>query len=88
MYVALKAPGCLHILNLCASDPHVIGMISFLYTQLMTPATQHYPIYIQEWSSDLGLDLDTWDWTQIWGSTKSCSINVIAVETNYKILTR
>lgn len=42
----------------------------------------------QKWTSDLGIDSEVQDWTQIWESAKSCSISVLAAETIYNILMR
>lgn len=36
----------------------------------------------------MGLQLNTKDWAEIWEATKSASQNIVALETNYKVLTR
>lgn len=72
---------------MCDSDPHAPGIISRLYTHLTTPST-NLPIYAQQWSKDLNIDLETEDWSSIWTNTKNSSQNVVASEANYKVLMR
>lgn len=72
----------------CISDPHRRGLIADLYTQLLTHTSSTPPSYTSKWETDLNLTPDTLDWVQIWKDTKSATPNIIALETNYKVLTR
>lgn len=72
----------------CLKDPHALGLISLLYNGLLLQYFSDLPSYVRKWASDLCVRLETTDWSQIWKSTKSCSVSVIVLEANYKVLMR
>lgn len=72
----------------CMSDPHRRGLISDIYAQLLSQTNSSPPSYTTKWEADLNLPPDSLDWSQIWQSTKSATPNIVALETNYKVLTR
>lgn len=63
----------------CLKDPHALGLISLLYNGLLLQSFSDLPSYVRKWASDLCVRLETTDWSQIWKSTKSCSVSVIAL---------
>lgn len=73
---------------ICKDEPHARGLISLLYSQGLTQPNSENPSYVQKWEEDLGKTLESADWNLIWSVTKSASPNVLAVEANYKVLTR
>lgn len=74
--------------SVCLKDPHSRGMISSIYSQISTNPGLEKPPYARKWEEDLEKSLDMADWSKIWTATKSSSPNILAVETNYKVLTR
>lgn len=44
------------------------------------------PSYAAQWSRDLEVDLEAEDWGDIWATTNSSSQNILALETNCKVL--
>lgn len=46
------------------------------------------PSYTAQWSRDLEVDLEVMDWDNICVTTKSSSQNILALETNDKVLMR
>lgn len=46
------------------------------------------PAYASKWKRDINLTLASADCAHIWQETKSASPNIVALETNYKVLTR
>lgn len=55
---------------------------------MLTHTSSTPPSYTSKWETDLNLTPDAFDWVQIWKDTKSATPNIIALETNYKVLTR
>lgn len=82
------SPGFTIFEQVCKSDPHRRGLISDLYAQLLSHISSSPPTYINKWERDLQLQPENINWTQIWQATKSASPNIVALETNYKVLTR
>lgn len=74
--------------SICTKDPFAKGTISSLYNQLYGVANLNRPSYVQRWEEDLGRTLEDTDWSNIWLTSKSSSPNILALETNYKVLTR
>ena len=74
--------------SICKDNPHVRGTISVLYLQSLSHNNTTKLPYVQKWESDLGIELNTSDWNQIWRNTKSASSNIIALEAGYKVLMR
>ena len=74
--------------RICKREPHSKGLISIIYKHLITLPTADPPSYVEKWERDLGLQLESSDWDKIWTTTKSSSQNIIALETNYKVLLR
>lgn len=70
----------------CNKDPHTRGLISDLSAQLIDPPPLPSIHYVTKWENDLGFQLDVKDWTDIWEATKLASQNIVALETNYKVL--
>lgn len=42
--------------------------------------------YVNKWESDLRLQLNATDWSNIWAATESAAQNVVASEAKYKVL--
>lgn len=74
--------------HICLSDPHVPGLLSKLYTHLNCALSTNLPSYATQWAIDLDLILDSEDWAEICQSAKSSIINILALEANFKVLTR
>lgn len=74
--------------RICKSDPHIKGLISILYKQLSVKPDSGPPSYVTKWEQDLGRTFDIADWSGIWAANKSSLPNVLAIETNYKVLAR
>lgn len=73
--------------GICNFDPHAPGVISHLYSHLTSPLSK-LPSYTAQWARDLEIDLVLEDWDAIWVTTKSSTQNILALETNYKVLMR
>lgn len=82
------SPGFTIFGQACKSDPHRRGLTSNLYAQLLSQISSSPPTYTNEWESDLQLQPEDINWTQIWQATNSASQNIVTLETNYKVLTR
>lgn len=72
----------------CNSDPPRKGLISALYSHLLESPNATPFSYVTKWERDLGTTLDLTEWIHIWQATKSSSLNIAALETHYKVLTR
>lgn len=93
-FLSTNAPSDLTSPNLtvfekaCNNDPHRRGLISDIYTQLLSHNSSSPLTYTTKWETDLQLQPEKINWSQIWNNTKSASPNIVAFETNYKVLTR
>lgn len=74
--------------SICKSEPHIRGLILILYQQLNVNPDNSPPSYVNKWAQDLERTFEIADWSSIWMATKSSSPNVLAIETNYKVLAR
>ena len=74
--------------TICNGNPHARKVISILYSQLLTHPRSGKLSYMSKWEDDLGIELAQTEWDQIWNNTKTVSTNIIAAETNYKVLSR
>lgn len=74
--------------EVCKKDPHARGTISTIYSHLLVHSSKDKLSYVQKWEEDLERTFDNSDWKQIWSTTKTASPNILAVEANYKVLTR
>ena len=72
--------------RICKRDPHSRGLISILYSQLSTKLTAKLPSYAEKWMNDLGFNIDISTWNKVWSNTKTSSQNILAMETNDKVL--
>ncbi|XP_077334709.1 phytanoyl-CoA dioxygenase domain-containing protein 1 isoform X2 [Lithobates pipiens] len=72
----------------CLKEPHAKGCITSLYTQLISNSNTVIPKYVAKWEKDLDCTIDSRSWSNIWSFTKSSSINILASESSYKVLTR
>lgn len=72
--------------HICCSDPQAPGLISKIYVHLILISNSVLPAYC--WAADIGIQLEPKNWTDIWQSTKSSTVNILALETNYKVFTR
>lgn len=79
------APQFSHFEHTCKSDPHGRGFLSDLYKRPLEPILTPQS-YIVKWEGDLDLTLEHVDWTHIWEATKLASQNIVALETNHKVL--
>ena len=74
--------------TICNNDPHARKVISTLYLLLLSNSSNNKIPYVHKWEEDLGEELSSEEWGQIWNNTKTMSINVLAAETNFKVLSR
>lgn len=84
----MTSPGFTIFELACKCDPHRSGLMSDLYAQLLSHITSSPPTYTNKWEMDLHLQSEDINWTHIWQATKSASPIIVALETNYKVLTR
>lgn len=71
--------------NCCHHDPHFPGLISLLYSLLLTDSSPPQHAYMHRWESDLNITLWS-EQKQIWDTTILCSQSNLVLETKYKIL--
>lgn len=71
--------------GICNSDLHASGILLHLYTHLTSPPVS-MPSYTAQCFKDLEVDLEAEGWDDIWATTKSSAQNILALETNYKVL--
>lgn len=83
-----SAPSMSFFEQTCKKDPYRRKLISTLYSHLLHSGTSTALSYVMKWEGDLERSLDLSDWNHIWEATKSSSRNIVALETNYKVLTR
>lgn len=74
--------------HMCSTDPRVPGLI-LKYMPTWSPhQTQHHQPISLAGLLTLIVQLEPEDWSDIWNSTELSMVNILALETNYKVLTR
>ncbi|PIO25822.1 hypothetical protein AB205_0079130 [Aquarana catesbeiana] len=74
--------------NFCRARPQTSGLISLIYSSIITskkPSTRPYHL---QWERKLGKQLDPEDWQVMTLAILKCSKNVIFLENAYKVLYR
>lgn len=80
MHSDTKSPSFTLFEQVCKSDPHKRCLISNLYNRLLSHITSTPPTYTTKWEKDLQLQSADINWSQIWQTTKSASLNVEALK--------
>lgn len=72
----------------CKRDPHAKGTISHLYHLLLHGTASPKDSYMDKWHCDIDDFMTHEYWGDVWTTTKSCSMNELAMEVHYKLLMR
>lgn len=72
----------------CGKDPHCKGLVSDLYASFVNSMYRVKLPYVAKWEEDLGTSLDQAAWNSIWFATSKCSLNFLAHENAFRLLSR
>lgn len=72
----------------CRSNLTTNGLISLLYSSILNNVSSGPPPYCVQWETDLSPTIQPGDWNNIWRSMFKSSINVLALENSYKVMSR